>query len=88
MNTSIPDSLRAEIAAFQSQLEDLQRHHSGKFAIFKSGELQGAFDTFDAAAREAIKRFGDGPYLIRQVGPSRVMPLPASVAFRPIHAAR
>ena len=88
MNTTIPESLRAEIAAYQQQVEDLQKHHAGKFVIFRDGELQGVFDTFDAAGREAIRLFGDGPYLIRQVGPARVMPLPASVAFRPIHTAQ
>ena len=88
MNPDIPESLRAEIAAYQQQLPTLQQHHAGKFVIFRDGSMQGVFDTFDAAAREAIRQFGDGPYLIRQVADERVMPLPASVAYRPLHATR
>jgi hypothetical protein len=66
--------------------DDLQKHHLNKFVIFYGKELVGAFDTFDAAGREAVKKFGDGPYLIRQVGFPDVIPLPASVAFRPVNA--
>lgn len=88
MNTDIPESLRAEITAYHQQLPTLQQHHAGKFVIFRDGIMQGVFDTFDAAARDAIRRFGDGPYLIRQVAEDRVMPLPASVAYRPLHASR
>lgn len=48
--------------------------------------LVGAYDTFDAAAKEAIRQFGKGPYLIRQVGAEPTKTLPASVAYRVIHA--
>lgn len=41
--------------------------HLGKFAVFYNKELVDTFDSFDNAAEEAIKRFGKGPYLIRQV---------------------
>lgn len=75
-----------EIAAFERQRDELVNHHNGKFVIFKDEKLQGSFDTFDSAAREAIKRFKDEPFLIRQVAPSSTMPLPASVAYRPLNA--
>ncbi len=83
----MPAPLKTEIAAFQSRKSELEQHHMHKFVIFHGEEFAGAFDTFDAAAREAIKRFGRGPYLIRQVGGITEMPMPASIAFRPIHAA-
>lgn len=86
MNPNVENRLREEIAAYNKLLPELMQHHSGKFVIFYEGTLRGAFDTFDAAGREAIRQFGDGPYLIRQVGAERVIPLPASVAFRPINA--
>lgn len=78
--------LQEEIEAFENMKDELLRHHNGKFVVFKRKELIGAFDTFDNAAREAVQRFGNGPYLIRQVGTSTGMPLPASVAYRPVYA--
>src|SRR5215469_5774225 len=57
-------ALDIEIAAFERQREAIERHHSGKFVVFHGEELIGAFDTFDAAARSAVLRYGRGPYLI------------------------
>ncbi len=78
--------LHEEIEAFGRMKEELLKHHNGKFAVFKGTEFIGAFDSLDNAAKEAIRRFGKGPYLIRQVGGSTEMPLPASVAYRPVYA--
>lgn len=78
--------LAAEIAAFEKQKEELLKHHNGKFVVFKDGQLQGSFDTFDNAAKDAIRRFRDSPFLIRRVGEAEEMAMPASVAFRPFNA--
>jgi hypothetical protein len=76
-------ALETEIAAFERQRGELEKHYRGKFVVFRGEDLVGAFDTFDNAAREAVSRFGPGPYLIRQVGaPPPVMP--ASVMYRPV----
>ena len=75
--------LAKDIAAFDRMKVELQQHHNGKFVIFHEGQLQGSFDS---AAREAVKRFRDSPFLIRQVGAPEVSPMPASVAFRPANA--
>lgn len=74
-------SLDREIETFNRLKPDLEQHHMGKFVVIKDTDLVGAFDTFDAAGGEAVRRFGRGPYLIRQVG---ALPpaLPASVLFR------
>ena len=77
--------LDADIRAFEQQQEELRRHHDGKYVIFHKGALVGAFDSFDAAAKHAVSTL-EVPYLIRQVGGSDTMPMPASVAFRPVHA--
>ena len=73
--------LDREIEAFNRMKPDLEQHHMDKFVVIKDLDLVGAFDTLDAAANEAVRRFGRGPYLIRQVG---ALPptLPASVLFR------
>jgi len=81
------DTLKVEIAAYDAMKAELIKHHLGKFVVFFGGELIGAYDSFDAAAREAITKYDKGPYLIREVTPNdNVMPMPASVAFRPLHA--
>lgn len=73
--------LSTEIAAYEARRVELEKTYPGKFVVFKGEELIGAWDTFDAAASEAVNRFGRGPYMIRQVG-APALSLPASVLFR------
>ena len=44
------------------------------------GKIRGVYDSFDDAATDAVKKYGRGPYLIRQVG-EQPTALPASVAY-------
>jgi hypothetical protein len=75
------DRLATEMKTFEELRPSLEQNHMGKFVVIRDGALVGVWDTLDAAAREAVIRFGRGPYLIRQVGaPPPVMP--ASVMFR------
>jgi len=76
-------ALETEIAAFEAQREELEKHYTGKFVVFHDDEFIGAFDTLNNAAAEAVRRFGRGPYLIRQIGAPPVT-LPASVLYRPV----
>ena len=73
-------ALEKEIAAYEAKSADLEKNHNGKFVVFKDDTFVGAFDTFDAAAKEAVRQFGAGPYLIRQVG-ANPPALPASVLY-------
>ncbi len=73
--------LETEIAAYEAKREELERLYNGKFVIFHGEDFVGAFDSFDAAAEEAVRRFGRGPYLIRQVGAPPLI-LPVSVFLR------
>lgn len=78
--------LDEEIRTFQARRAELEKHHNGKWVVVSGSEFVGAYDSFDTAAAEAVRRFGRGPYLIRQVGaPDEV--LPASVMYHPINAA-
>ena len=81
MATETMSTLETEIEAYEKRLAELEKVYLGKFVVFKGDELVGAWDTINAAATQAVARFGRGPYLIRQVGapPST---LPASVLFR------
>ncbi|PYR22296.1 MAG: hypothetical protein DMF95_30970 [Acidobacteria bacterium] len=73
--------LGTEIQAYEKKLPELEKVYPGKFVVFKGEEFIGAWDTLNAAAAEAVARFGRGPYLIRQVG-APAPTLPASVLFR------
>ena len=81
------DQIQQEIAAFEGMRAELEKHHLGKHVVIKGGQLEGAFDTFDAAARDAVNRFGNATFLIRQVGSPDTVRIPASVVWRPIHVA-
>jgi len=83
MSQERPNPLETEIRAYEERRAELERTYAGKFVVFKGDELIGAWDTVDAAAQQAVARFGRGPYLIRQVGAPRPT-LPASVLYRAI----
>ncbi len=84
----MPHVLDPEITAFEDHIAELRVHHMGKFVVFHGGELHGAYDTFDTAFRAATQKFGSTPFLVRQVGAESSFPIPASVAYRPVHAHR
>lgn len=72
--------LQHEIAAYQRMEPDLKARHDGRWVIVHDGELVDAFESFESAASEAVRRFGRGPFLIRQVGAPPTT-LPVSVMF-------
>ena len=78
-------ALSEQIATYEEMRTFLETDHLGKWVVVHGQRLIDTYDTFQNAAQDAIRRFGRGPYLIRQVGapPAR---LPASILYRPIHA--
>ena len=60
--------LKDEIAAYEAMRAELEAKFLGKWALVHDRVLIDTCDTFDAAAREAVHKFGRGPYLIRQIG--------------------
>ena len=77
--------LTEEIAAYESMRSDLESKYMGKWALIHDRQLIAAYDSFEAAAENAVKKFGRGPYLIRQIGAPPIT-LPASVMYRSVHA--
>jgi hypothetical protein len=78
--------LALELETLERHRGELERTHPGKFVVIKGDAIVGTWDTLDAAAGNAVARFGRGPYLIRQIGappPS----LPASVMYRTLEPA-
>ena len=74
-------TLDADIAANEAVHQQLEAEHTGKWVVFHDGRMAGVFDSFDAAAAHAVKRFARGPYLIRQIA-APPLTLPASMQSR------
>jgi len=84
MNTISPeDTLDAEIEAYDAMRGSLEAKHTGKWVLFKDRKLIELYPSFEAAAQSAVRLYGRGPYLIRQVG-AQPLVLPASVMYQPI----
>lgn len=79
--------LQDDIAAYETLRADLETRALGKWAVVYQKKLVDTFEDFDTAAAEAVKRFGRGPYLIRQIGAPPIT-LPASVLYYPSHGNR
>ena len=77
--------LDQDIAAYEKLQAGLESKHVGKWVLVHDEVLVSLYDSFEAAADEAVKRFGRGPYLIRQIG-APPMTLPASVLYHRRHA--
>ena len=60
--------LDKEIAAYTKMRDRLEADHFGEWAVVYGAELIGTYETFEYAVHIAVKRFGRGPYLIREVG--------------------
>jgi hypothetical protein len=78
--------LAEERKLFEKMRSELEAKSKGKWALIRDKEFIGTFDTFEAAAAEAARRFGRGPYLIREIGAPDVT-LPASVVYAEMHDA-
>ena len=76
-------TLDTELAAFSQQAARLEASHLGSWVVFKGSELIGVYETLELAAREAVSRFGRGPYLIREVGAPPIV-VPVSLAYNPV----
>jgi hypothetical protein len=82
----MPATVIEDIAAFDAMRSALESEHLGEWVVFHDRQLAGFYPTMERAAEEAVRRFGRGPYLIRQIG-SPPVTLPASVMY-PTHAHR
>ena len=73
--------LDREIAAYETMRADLENRHMGEWVLVHDEKLFGIYPSFDDAAQVAVKEFGRGPYLIRQIGAAPVT-MPASVMYQ------
>ena len=80
--------LDREMAAYTNRKDELEANYHGRWVVFHDDEFVSALsDTLDEAAVAAAKRFGLGPYLIRQVG-APAPRLSSSVLYRRMNMER
>ena len=60
--------IEVEIAAYERMQSDLEREHMGKWVVVHDEQLIGAYEDFWDAHEVAVRRFGRGPCLVREVG--------------------
>jgi len=77
--------IKDEIVAYERLKEGLEAKSLGKWVLMRDLQLIDIYDSFEFAAEDAVRRFGAGPYLIRQVGAPPVT-LPVSVSNYRQHA--
>lgn len=69
-----------ELSAYEAMRASLEADHSGKWIVMRDRAVIGIYSSFENAAAEAVRRFGRGPYLIREIG-APPLKLPASVLY-------
>ncbi len=72
--------LKDNILAYEKEQTTLEKIHMGKWVVFHNEKMIDAFDDFGEALDIAEGRYGDDPFLIREVG-ARPSPLPMSVSM-------
>lgn len=79
------NDLSQEMQTYEQMKSDLESKSMGKWILIHGTVLIGEYASFEETAEIAVKRFGRGPYLIRQVG-SPPINLSAAVMYRISHA--
>ncbi len=74
--------IQDEIEAFKAMQSRLEAESMGQWVVICNRQLIDVYPTFEIAAADAVRRFGFGPFLIRQIGAPPVT-LPASVMYHP-----
>jgi hypothetical protein len=77
-------TLTDEINAYEAARSELEAQFLGRWVLMHDRKLVDTYECFENAADQAVRRFGRGPYLIRQVGAQSVS-LPVSVLYNPVH---
>ena len=56
-------TLKNEIAAYERMRNDLEVEHLGKWVVMHHEKLVGTYESFEAAAEDAVQNFGRGAVL-------------------------
>jgi hypothetical protein len=77
--------LTDDIAFYDEHREQLEADHFGKWVLVRERAIIDFFEEFESAAADAVRQFGRGPYLIRQIGAPSA-PMSPSLMYRLIDA--
>jgi len=78
--------LETEIATYEANKARLERDFPGQWIVIKGTEIVGHYGTVNDAAEEGLRRFRGESFLLRQIGASSEVVLPASVVHAQILA--
>ena len=67
-----------ERATFEQHRKDLEKTHPKDHWVLVRGQAVEVYATFEEAAQVAVTRYGNGPYMIRQVQQDPIV-LPSSI---------
>jgi hypothetical protein len=61
------DALKIELQTYQAQKSELIGKANGKFVLVKGNQVIDVFDTKSDAIRQGYERFGNVPFLVKQI---------------------
>lgn len=59
--------LTSEVETYERHREELLGQAEGKFVLICRDEIAGVFDTEEDAVRQGYERFGNVPFLVKQI---------------------
>jgi len=69
---TLVETLKDELRTFESRRDELLGTSLGKWVLIHDGELAGAFESQADAINIGYQRFGNVPFLVKQVVPVEV----------------
>ncbi len=78
--------LEMELGFFNENRSEWLKHHRGKHALVHQRELGGFFDTAEAAFVAGLERWGNVPFLLKQVGDEEVVEQIPALVYGFTHA--
>ena len=61
------DLLKKELETYKKQKPELLGKYKGKFALIKNNDIVDVFETESDAIRQGHKKFGNVPFLVKQI---------------------
>jgi len=67
MKDTMTGPLKKELRTYRARKTELLRRFRGKYVLIKGDRIVGAFDSEMDAAHQGYERFGNVPFLVKQV---------------------
>jgi hypothetical protein len=67
MKDTVSSPLKKELRAYAAHKSELLSRASGKYVLIKGSRIIGTFDSELDAAHQGYERFGNVPFLVKQV---------------------